>query len=210
MALPRRAFAAATAASVVAPTIARAKECPAAGMDWMTMSLEARNLAYFNVAHVGADFARQKTESWTAASKDLREQRPKHLDLVYGPGERTKWDLYPAHRLILCKPNLVGDSGINIVVCTNIGRSSQWERRGRIQVEVHCAQALDLRRTRLKDLNVLGTDSVVLFLRDILENETWIRSLCECRECREKPRRVGQAVMLRIWARGSGIALPSA
>jgi arylformamidase len=97
MALTRRAFAAATAAGVVAsPTIARAKECPAAGMDWMTMSLEARNLAYFNVAHVGADFARQKTESWTAASKDLREQRPKHLDLAYGSGERTKWDLYPA------------------------------------------------------------------------------------------------------------------
>jgi arylformamidase len=96
MALTRRAFVAATAAGVAVPTVARAKECPAAGMDWMTMSLEARNLAYFNVAHVGADFARQKTESWAAASKDLREQRPKHLDLAYGPGERTKWDLYPA------------------------------------------------------------------------------------------------------------------
>jgi acetyl esterase/lipase len=65
-------------------------------MDWMTMSLEARNLAYFNVAHVGADFARQKTESWTTASKEFREQRPKQLDLAYGPGERTKWDLCPA------------------------------------------------------------------------------------------------------------------
>src|SRR6476661_7112944 len=96
MTLNRRAFVAATAASVAAPAVARAKECPAAGMDWMTMSLEARNLAYFNVAHVGADFARQKTEHWTAASKDLRERRPKHLDLAYRPGERTKWDLYPA------------------------------------------------------------------------------------------------------------------
>jgi arylformamidase len=96
MALNRRAFVAATAASVVAPTVAAAKECPAAGMDWMTMSLEARNLAYFNVAHVGPDFARQKTESWATASKGLREQRPKHLNLAYGPGERTKWDLYPA------------------------------------------------------------------------------------------------------------------
>jgi arylformamidase len=95
-ALNRRAFVAATAAGVVAPSVARAKECPAAGMDWMTMSLEARNLAYFNVAHVGPDFARQKTESWAAASKVLREQRPKHLNLAYGPGERTKWDLYPA------------------------------------------------------------------------------------------------------------------
>jgi acetyl esterase/lipase len=65
-------------------------------MDWMTMSLEARNLAYNNVAQVGPDFARQKTESWAAASNTFREQRPKHLDLAYAPGERTKWDLYPA------------------------------------------------------------------------------------------------------------------
>ncbi|MGH6918544.1 MAG: hypothetical protein ACREJ0_12680, partial [Geminicoccaceae bacterium] len=64
-------------------------EC-AAGMDWMTMSLEARNLAYNNVAHVGPDFAPQITESWAAASKALREQRPKHLDLAYAPGEWTK------------------------------------------------------------------------------------------------------------------------
>jgi arylformamidase len=70
-------------------------EC-AAGMDWMTMSLEARNLAFNNVAHVGPDFARQRTESWAAASKALRERRPEHLDLAYAPGERTKWDLYPA------------------------------------------------------------------------------------------------------------------
>ncbi len=60
------------------------------------MSLKARNLAYNNVAHVGPDFARQKTESWTAASTSLREQRPEHLDLAYAPGARTKWDLYPA------------------------------------------------------------------------------------------------------------------
>jgi arylformamidase len=26
----------------------------------------------------------------------LREQRPQHLDLAYGNGERNKWDLYPA------------------------------------------------------------------------------------------------------------------
>ena len=114
MALTRRAFAAATAAGVAAPTIARAKECPAAGMDWMTMSLEARNLAYFNVAHVGADFARQKTEHWTAASKDLRERRPKHLDLAYRPGERTKWDLYPAaDPKAPCFVHIHGGSGSN-------------------------------------------------------------------------------------------------
>jgi len=94
-ALDRRAFMAATAASVAAPTALAAKECPT--MDWITMSLEARNLAYNNVEHVGPDNARKKTEGWTAASKTLREQRPKHLDLAYGKGDRNKWDLYPAN-----------------------------------------------------------------------------------------------------------------
>ncbi len=65
-------------------------------MDWMTMSLEARNLAYNNVAHVGPDVTRRKNESWEAASNALRAQRPRHLDLAYAPAERTKWDLYPA------------------------------------------------------------------------------------------------------------------
>jgi acetyl esterase/lipase len=59
------------------------------------MSPEARNLAYNNIAHAGAEFARQKTEGWAAASAALRAQHPKHLDLPYAPGERTKWDLYP-------------------------------------------------------------------------------------------------------------------
>jgi hypothetical protein len=46
--ISRRALVTATAASVVTPNVTRAKECPAAGMDWMAMSLEARNLAYNN------------------------------------------------------------------------------------------------------------------------------------------------------------------
>jgi hypothetical protein len=44
-------------------------------MDWITMSLEARNLAYNNVEHVGPENARKKTEGWAAASQTLREQR---------------------------------------------------------------------------------------------------------------------------------------
>jgi acetyl esterase/lipase len=92
----RRAFMAATAASVVAPAVMGAGEAVARGMDWMTMSLEARNLAFNNVAHVGPELARSKTEGWAAASRALRAQRPQHLDLAYGPGERNKWDLYPA------------------------------------------------------------------------------------------------------------------
>src|SRR5262245_14516382 len=66
-------------------------------MDWITMSLEARNLAYNNVEHVGPENARKKTEEWAAASQTLRQQRLEHLDLAYGNGERNKWDLYPAN-----------------------------------------------------------------------------------------------------------------
>jgi len=94
--LNRRAFIAVTAAGVVAPTVIAAKEEESSRMDWMTMSLEARNLAFNNVAHVGSEFAQQKTEGWAAASKALRAQRPNHLDLAYAQAERTKWDLYPA------------------------------------------------------------------------------------------------------------------
>ena len=61
--LDRRAFVLATAASTVAPTT---KECPTVGINWITMSLEARNLAYNNVEHVGPENARKKTEDWTA------------------------------------------------------------------------------------------------------------------------------------------------
>ena len=94
-ALDRRVFMATTAACVATPTTLGAKECPT--MDWITMSLEARNLAYNNVEHVGPENARKKTEGWAAASKTLREQRSQHLDLAYGNGERNKWDLYPAN-----------------------------------------------------------------------------------------------------------------
>ena len=52
-------------------------------------------MAFNNAAHVGFDFARMKTEEWDAASKALRMQRPKHLDLAYAQADRTKWDLYP-------------------------------------------------------------------------------------------------------------------
>jgi len=65
-------------------------------MDWKTLSPEARTLAFNNVAHVGPDVARRKTEAWAAASQALRAERPQHLDLPYAPGERTRWDLYPA------------------------------------------------------------------------------------------------------------------
>src|SRR5262245_46885144 len=56
----RRAFVTVTADRVAAATVIAAtagrRERDGAGMDWMTMSLGARNLAFNNVAHVGADF----------------------------------------------------------------------------------------------------------------------------------------------------------
>jgi hypothetical protein len=81
----RRSFMAATAASIATPVSLGAKECPTAGMDWITMSLEARNLAYNNVEHVGPENARKKTEVWAAASKMLREQRPAVVALACIP-----------------------------------------------------------------------------------------------------------------------------
>lgn len=95
-ALSRRDVIVATAATALAPTTAGALECIRPGMDWQTMSLEQRNLAYNNVAKVGADYARKKAEEWAAASKVVREKRSKHLNIPYGQKERNKWDLYPA------------------------------------------------------------------------------------------------------------------
>jgi acetyl esterase/lipase len=60
------------------------------------MSLEARNLAFNNVAHAGPEFAGKKTEEWAAASKALRARHQRHLDLAYARADRTRWDLYPA------------------------------------------------------------------------------------------------------------------
>jgi len=64
--------------------------------DWQTLTPDERNAAYNNGLHVGFEFAQRKRDEWAAASEILRRQRPQHLDLAYGPRERTKWDLYPA------------------------------------------------------------------------------------------------------------------
>jgi arylformamidase len=90
----RRVFMAGAAATITVPCTAGTNEA-ARSMDWATMSLEARNLAYNNTMHVGPEVAREITGRWTAASAALRAQRPGHLDLPYAPGERTKWDLFP-------------------------------------------------------------------------------------------------------------------
>lgn len=63
---------------------------------WDGMTAEARNAAYNNVAHVGPDVARAKTEGWLIRSGTLRAQQNGHLDLPYAGAARTRWDLYPA------------------------------------------------------------------------------------------------------------------
>src|SRR5262245_49555089 len=94
--LDRRTLLTAAAGSALGFSALAAPDGVAGEKSWETMSLEERNLAFNNVAHVGPDFARQKTEEWAAASRKLRAQRGQHLDLAYGPGDRTRWDLYPA------------------------------------------------------------------------------------------------------------------
>jgi acetyl esterase/lipase len=63
-------------------------------MAWETMSSAARDAAYNNGAAVSE--SAQIIDGWMAASKRLREERPGHLDLAYGAGERNKWDLFPS------------------------------------------------------------------------------------------------------------------
>jgi hypothetical protein len=70
--LNRREMIVAAAASALVPTATSAGECLRPGMNWETMSLEQRNLAYNNVAKVGVDYAKKKAEEWAAASKALR------------------------------------------------------------------------------------------------------------------------------------------
>ena len=63
-------------------------------MDWGRMSRAERDASYNNSAAVPERDA--LTAERIAASKAFRDARPGHLDLAYGPGERNKWDLFPA------------------------------------------------------------------------------------------------------------------
>jgi hypothetical protein len=130
--------------SVATPNVAHGKECPAAAMDWMTMSLAARNLAYNNGEHVGLEYARTKTESWIAASKALREQRAKHLDLAYAPGERTSGTSIPpttlTHRASFTFMVAIGSAtaGKSLPVLQKV----HWPAAGRL----HCPDIRSPRR----------------------------------------------------------------
>jgi len=91
----RRAFMAASAASAVAPHLARAQAPNTNSMIWATMSQAARDAAYNNGAAVSD--SSQIAERWVAASTAFRGERSQHIDLAYGPGERNKWDLFPGN-----------------------------------------------------------------------------------------------------------------
>jgi arylformamidase len=94
VAIHRRAFVAASAASLLAPDIARA-DAPGAGKGgWAAMSHAERDAAYNNSTAVPE--STQIVDRWVADSAAFRAKRPKHLDLAYGSGERNKWDLFPS------------------------------------------------------------------------------------------------------------------
>src|SRR5215469_10036960 len=92
--LDRRTLMAATVASIATPATLGAKECGT--MDWITMSLEARNLAYNNVEHCGARERARKPKAGPqlrgrcASSAQSTSTWPMET-------ERNRWDLYPAN-----------------------------------------------------------------------------------------------------------------
>ncbi len=62
--------------------------------DWGSLSRAERDGAYNNSAAVRNSPA--LNEARTTASASFRRQPRAQLDLAYGPGERQRWDLYPA------------------------------------------------------------------------------------------------------------------
>ena len=61
---------------------------------WAKLDQAARDAAYNNAA--GVPGSADITAGWREASGRLRAARPERLDLPYGPGERQRWDLFPA------------------------------------------------------------------------------------------------------------------
>jgi acetyl esterase/lipase len=61
---------------------------------WSSMGQAARDAAYNNAA--GVVGSAEIVAGWREASARLRASRPEKLELPYGPGERQRWDLFPA------------------------------------------------------------------------------------------------------------------
>lgn len=62
--------------------------------EWAYMTRQERDLAYNNTAAVANTAEIQAAR--LAASDAFRAAHPAKLDIPYAPGERTKWDLFPA------------------------------------------------------------------------------------------------------------------
>jgi len=91
----RRKFLTASAATVFAPASARAQGQVGNNNDgWGMLTRADRDAAYNNAAAVSD--STQIMAHMSEASAKLRGQRPKHLDLPYGAGERAQWDLFPS------------------------------------------------------------------------------------------------------------------
>jgi hypothetical protein len=87
----RRAFVAASAATVVMPISLMLKRRPPA--TWLGDDEPCRTRRRLQ-QFAGRQRQRADCQSLSAASTTLRSQRPKQLDVPYGPGERNKWDLF--------------------------------------------------------------------------------------------------------------------
>ena len=117
------------------PNLANAETPTASNMAWGIMTRAARDAAYNNSQAV-SDSA-QIVNRWVAASATFRSQRSKQLDVPYGPGERNKWDLFPADNP--AAPCLVFIHGGGIVNLTEPGhlfaarsvRAKQHSRRAK-------------------------------------------------------------------------------
>ena len=63
-------------------------------MNWGTMSRDERDAAYNNTTAVKN--SAELNAAREALSAAFRKAHSEHLDVPYGPGERNKWDLFPA------------------------------------------------------------------------------------------------------------------
>ncbi len=62
--------------------------------DWGELSQVERDALYNNSAAVRG--SAELVAAWEAASAVWRERHPGHLGCAYGPGDRQRWDLFPA------------------------------------------------------------------------------------------------------------------
>jgi acetyl esterase/lipase len=82
---------------------------------WGRLTQAEHDAAYDNNAATANSAALSAARN--AASAAFRAQRPQHLDLAYGPGDRQKWDIYPS-----------ADPAAPVLIFIHGG---YWQRNGR-------------------------------------------------------------------------------